>query len=121
MGANILMFHMAGERQRQAETVCRRLGITCAAVPLQDYCQPLGALAGILGFARKKERYRGSELPGEMLVLSGLDGKRVDDFLAAWREAGIPPVALKAIVTPHNIRWTPTELYAELLREHRAI
>ena len=42
----------------------------------------------------------------------------IDAFLAAWKEQGLQPVSLKAVLTSNNIRWTPPALFAELQREH---
>ena len=45
----------------------------------------------------------------------------LDVFLKAYREAGIPPVWLKATVTPHNMTWSAAQLYRELAEEHRQL
>ena len=103
----ILMFHMDLDRARQARKVCDRIGAEAVEISRSDYCQELGYLAGIIGFEKKKEIYMGPELAGEMLVLSGLDDRGIDAFLAAWKEQGLQPVSLKAVLTPNNIRWTP--------------
>jgi hypothetical protein len=50
-----------------------------------------------------------------------MNSGQVDDFLAAYRETGLAPVALKAVVTPGNIRWNAQELFRELLREHEKL
>ena len=114
----ILMFHMDLDRARQIRKVCDRIGAEAVEISRSDYCQELGYLAGIIGFEKKKEIYMGPELAGEMLVLSGLDDRAIDAFLAAWKEQGLQPVSLKAVLTPNNIRWTPPALFAELQREH---
>ena len=84
----ILMFHMDLDRARQARKVCDRIGAEAVEISRSDYCQELGYLAGIIGFEKKKEIYMGPELAGEMLVLSGLDDRGIDAFLAAWKEQG---------------------------------
>lgn len=59
-------------------------------------------------------------LPGEMLVMAGLNGKITDLFLQGLRRAHAG-VALKAVLTPTNSAWTPRALYSELQREHEAM
>ncbi len=55
-----------------------------------------------------------------MLVFADFDDKDLDDFLAGYKEAGIEPIALKAVVTPANMSWTFVELYHELVQERKA-
>lgn len=62
----------------------------------------------------------GEPLPGEMLVMAGLNGKITDLFLQGLRRAHAG-VALKAVLTPTSSAWTPRALYAELQREHEAM
>ena len=42
----------------------------------------------------------------------------MDAFLAEYKATGLPPVALKAIVTPYNVSWTADALLRELMKEH---
>ena len=42
-------------------------------------------------------------------------------FLLALKRAKLPPVALKAVLTPTNSRWNPSQLYQELCREREAL
>lgn len=46
-----------------------------------------------------------------------LCGGSLDRFLAAARRVGVPPTALKAVLTPTNAGWTIPQLWAELTRE----
>ena len=57
----------------------------------------------------------------ELLVFSGLQENSLQLFLAAYREAQIEQIPLKAIVTPHNISWSIYELSRELASEHAAM
>ena len=63
----------------------------------------------------------GSGITSEMLVFAGMDQPEVFAFLQALREAGIGPVALKAMVTPFNACWSPEALFQELEKEHAAM
>ena len=57
----------------------------------------------------------------ELLVFSGIPEGMQDLILAEYRKEKIEPVALKAMVTPHNISWTVYELSSELAKEHAAM
>jgi hypothetical protein len=118
--AKILFIHIEKSKQRQITVLCRQLGIVPVIVPKRQYAQSLGALAGIAGFFKTGESYDGSELSQEMLVFSGVTTELLDIFLAKYKEAGIAPVDLKAILTPNNIFWNVPMLYEELYKEHQA-
>ena len=57
----------------------------------------------------------------EMLVMKSFTSRRVDDLLANLRNAGVPRIALKAVITEQNSQWTFYELYGELRKEHAAM
>ncbi|MCM1181307.1 MAG: DUF3783 domain-containing protein [Clostridium sp.] len=118
---SILLFHMEPGKAKQIEAICRPLHINVIKVKMTSYSQQLGYLAGIKGFNRQNTTYQGADFPAEMLVFSGMDSDAVDVFLAKYKEASIPPIGLKAILTEHNIFWTAETLYRELWNEHMHI
>ena len=54
----------------------------------------------------------------EMIVLKDFSSAQMDGFLAFFRENQIPPVALKAMLTPVTQHWSSIQLHDELSREH---
>lgn len=118
--AKVLLFHVEKTKQRQIADLCRKLKIESIIVPKRQYGESLGALAGIPGIPRKNIVCDQTELSGEMLVFSGIDSEALDVFLEKYRESGIEPVALKAVVTPHNIFWNVPALFEELVRENKS-
>ncbi len=116
----ILLFHVASSKEKKIKGICRRLGIGLVTIPGRSYGQKLGFLAGITGFKRENMIYQGEDFSGEMLVFSGITSEKMDEFLAAYREMKLEPIDRKAVVTPHNIFWTPVELYQELEQEHQS-
>ena len=78
----------------------------------------LGALLGLPGFDREPGPWLGRGFDEEMLVMFGFQGTMLRDFLAFFREEGLPPVALKAMITPTNVNWTSLALYEALKEEH---
>lgn len=117
--AQILLFHVEPGKAKQIEAVCRSLKLQTVKVKPSSYNQKLGYLAGITGFNRENTTYQGPDFPSEMMVFSGMDSDTVDAFLAKYKEASIPPISLKAILTPHNVFWSADNLYKELFREHQ--
>lgn len=118
MAQFILMFGLDKNKEAAVRAVSTVIGAEAVAVPRKDYSQKLGALAKVQGFSRDRTVYSGPDFPAEMLVFSGMNSAQIDTFLAEYRKQGVPVIGLKAIVTPHNVFWTPEGLFKELLREH---
>lgn len=119
--SRILLFHIEPLKARQIKTLCCSLKLQVLEIPLENYSQKLGCLAGITGFSRENITYTGAEFSLEMMVFSGMESDLMDTFLNAYKNASIPEVGLKAIITPHNIFWTAEKLYHELCKEHNAL
>lgn len=118
MAQFILMFGLDKKKEAAVRSAATVIGATVVDVPRKDYSQKLGALAKVQGFSREKIVYNGPDFPAEMLVFSGMNSTQVDAFLAEYKKQGVPAIGLKAIVTQHNVFWTPEALFKELLREH---
>ena len=116
--AKILLFGVKKEKNRAVCKVAQKIGADVTTVARRNYGQKIGALAGIKGFPMERKSYEGPDFAMEMLVFSGMMPQQVDAFLAEYKATGLPPVALKAIVTPHNVSWTADALFCELMKEH---
>ena len=90
------------------------------AVPLADYAQTVGALAGAADCLRTEEVYAGLPLGEPMLVFCGFYGDRMNQALNAMRRTGLR-IPYKAMLTAANRGWRPAELFAELQKEHTAM
>ena len=100
--------------------ICHTLGISLREVTRDEYALPLGALAGIpVNRVNAPEAAPAAGFDDEMLVMCHMLSNELDAFLRAMREAGLPRVALKAVLTPVNVLWNSTDLHGELAREHR--
>ena len=105
-------------------TLCHNLNVRIIKIYRPQYGETIGALAGIPIFRLSNQPYRGEDFnffSMEMMVMCGFSSDELDAFLKAYRDAGIPPVWLKATVTPHNMNWTAAQLYRELAEEHRQL
>lgn len=117
--AHILLFHVEPLKVAHIESLCKNLSIRTSRIKLADYSQKLAYLAGIPGFPREDTDYTGPEFPSEMMVFSNM-ADMLDQFLSEYKKAGIPPIGLKAVITPHNLFWRAADLYEELFKEHQA-
>ena len=91
-----------------------RMGVRIKNISPDQTGQKVGHLAGMPGFEAESETE-------EMLLMKNFTSRRVDDLLANLRNAGVPRIALKAVITEQNSQWTFYELYGELRKEHAAM
>ena len=117
----LLLFNMDEKKIALIRAVCANLNVRIIQIYRPQYGETIGALAGIPIFRLTNQPYRGEDFSMEMMILCGFSSEELDAFLKAYREAGIPPVWLKATVTPHNINWSAARLDRELAQEHKQL
>ena len=118
----LILYHIEDPAKSQKLIdLCRPLHFGTKPLTNADAGKTIGVLAGIPGAVQKAGKVpAGYKLP-ELLVFHNLSSEALDFFLAAYRKAGIAPVALKAIVTPHNQSWPLYVLTEELQKERAAM
>lgn len=105
------------DADRLLKGVLVRMGIRIRNLTPEQTGERVGALAGFPDF-EQQEAAEHPVIPEKMLILHGFGNQRLQELLAGLRKAKVPPIALKAMVTEHNVDWTLYELYRELLAEH---
>ena len=95
-----------------------KLGVAVRSVAPEEYSQPVGALLGLEGFSPADAPAEAFE--AEMLLMHGLSSAQFSAFLDALRRSRAA-VALKAVVTEHNVNWSSAALCRELQKEHEAM
>ena len=119
-----------------------RMGIRIKNIDPKQINQKVGYLAGMPGFtetvkdaSQGEEKEKGQQeseklsereepallIPEEMLVMKNFTNRRLDELLTNFRKAGVPKIALKAVITEQNSQWTFYQLYGELNSEHAAM
>lgn len=112
--ATILLYHITGIKEAQIRLLCGGQKISLRPVQDSELHIPLGSLAGRpVPLTQKGE----GTFTEEMLVLVDFTDSALDRFLKTYRESGIAPVSLKAVLTAHNQGWDSVALYRELVRE----
>lgn len=111
------------EKVVKLKSVLVRMGIRIKNVSPDQVTETIGGLLGIPGYENSQEE-SGKEsgipvLSEEMMVMHRFSEKRLDELLMNLRKAGVPKIALKAIVTESNAGWTFCQLYEELKEEHK--
>ena len=106
------------EHVAKLKSVLVRMGIRIRNVSPAQVNQTVGYLAGVPGFEENKDAGEAPVIGEEMMVLKQFSNRRLDELLLNLRKAGVPRIALKAVLTEHNCGWTFYALYHELREEH---
>ncbi len=115
----LLLFNLPEGKTQAMRLLLAGRGVDIRTVEAADFCQPIGFLAGLPGFPAVKPF--AAAFGEEMMVLCGFDQQQLADTLDGLRQAGVPPVPLKAVLTQHNAGWSALALRGELLRERDEI
>lgn len=119
MRETILLFHFSEKDRRNRLTkALLPLRMKIREVPVKDYLQPMGYLAGNKEILPVQEIYTGEDLDGEMILMAGLSSSQVDAVLKAVRKSGIGSIPYKAVLTPANQKWDVLKLFEEIRAEH---
>ena len=114
----LLMYNLDNDKGTRLRLLCMKLHIRFRSVTPSEYGQPVGALAG---FCPSEPDAPAPAFDDEMLVMVNFDGGLLNRFLQQIRAAHIPPVALKAMLTPTNMTWSSARLHDEIRQEHEAM
>ena len=114
----LLCYNLKDESFRKVRLAAMRFKIRIRPVSPSEYGETLAALCGM-------EPPAGLPAPGafadEMLVMAHLSSLQASQFLQSLRRLGVPPIALKAMLTPTNCAWNSLMLHNEISSEHAAL
>jgi len=111
----LLLCNIPPQKRGKIQVLALQLGCRVQVVPPERFGDKLEEL--LSGAAPGPET--ADPFAEELLVMAGLDERRLDALLNGLRRQRIP-IALKAVLTPTNAGWTVQALYAELCREREA-
>ena len=106
------------ERLRQIRRYLNRQKVKTRIVTAPEFLHPLGYLFEIPGFHPSSQFNLGSNFSDEMIVLKDFSSEQLDEFLDFFKENGLLPVNLKAMLTPVTVHWDSLKLHDELMKEH---
>lgn len=120
MQPTLYLYNLRNDKGQQIEMLCLANNIACRHVNADEYGKYIGYIAGIEGYNdNDKTTQTATPFTDEMIIFKGFGQEMLSDFLAMYRQAGIPTIPLKAGLTPTNIGWSSIELHAELQQEHQ--
>ena len=118
--AQLLLFNIRGDKLRRIRMLSFKLGLRCLEVAPENFSKTLGALCGRAEDIPAVDTDDAPVFGGEMLVMDGLSSAQFHGLLDGLRRERAA-VALKAVVTESNARWSAARLYRELSAEHEAM
>lgn len=122
MKPTILLINFKDQQKlRKLKMALLPFKIRLKTVEPQDYCQPVGYLAGVKEISQAEiptALILQEQMEKEMLVIAGITGNLFAQVLFTLRKAGTP-VDYKAVLTEHNQSWSCIQLYKELEKEHQ--
>ena len=113
----VLMYNCDDEQWARLRQIFLMLRVRIRPVEADQYGL---TLEDLLGRSEEKAPVE-EEFSDPMLVFCNLPHEKLDHLLTAMGRAGLPRIALKAMLTPTNRTWTSQQLWTELRREHEAM
>lgn len=121
MKPTILLFNFADKtRYNRVIKAVLPLKVKIKKVDREEYLQPIGYLAGKKDIDSVEEKYEGSELGDEMLLISDFTDMKLNQLLHSLKKSAVR-INLKAVLTQNNQKWNPIQLYGELIKEHEQL
>ena len=120
----LLLYTRQDEKARQIAALAAACGAGFSRLAPSELNTPLCLLLGLPPFFAAQTKNDPMPLlydPPELLLLHGFTEEALDRFLKEYRAAGIKPIPLKAVTTPHNLGWTPFTLARHLEAERRSL
>ena len=114
----VLLYNLDDPKGAKIRRMALPLGLRTRLVAPEQYGLTLAALTE---GEEPESPWAGEGFEEEMLLLVNCPGPLLDRFLQGFRRNKIPPVALKAVLTPTNRDWTSLQLREELAKERAAI
>ncbi len=113
-----LLYNIEPNRGRQIGMLAAIHGVRVRVVAAGEYGESVGTLCGLAGESGAQGLW--NDFPEEMMVMAFFPEELLRRFLDSFRQAGVSPVRLKAVLTESNMGWNSCRLRAELLREEAA-
>lgn len=118
MQETVLLYNIdKSEAGKAIISILEKLGVEIIIVKSSDLMSPIGYILKAEGFERGTEAL--TTIPqDDMIVMAGFEDQQIDILLKIFKEANIPFIPLKAIVTKVNVNWTFIKLLESVKSEY---
>lgn len=118
MQPTVLFYNLESEKGKKIKLLCIQQKLKIRTVYPMEFEKTLGDL--LTSPSDTSSQAEETAFSEEMLVLAGVYGQKLDQFLKALRRQKLF-VPLKAVLTQENVGWTSSALCQELKEEHQKI
>ena len=123
---SMILYYVQDEKKKiQMEVLGMSMSITTKQLKPSDLNTQVGVLVGmnntVLPDLPQAEKAPAIFCMPELIIFSGIPNKKLDEFLFSYKNVGLTPTKLKAVVTPRNVNWTLYHLIRELSAEREQI
>lgn len=115
-----VLMYQVDESKEKIKEIAKKHRIQTKTISREMIGETMGHLVGRKGFGASKQMIEDETMTEPMLVLDGLQGKSLNEFLNALQQADLF-IQLKAIITPINLSWRFDKLYHAIQEEDRAM
>lgn len=117
MNKKLLIYRMDQIPQNQSiKMICRLLNIEL--VEIDDFMIHL-KLKDILNKKTRKRKNDSLKMP--MIVFSGMSQNDIDLLLQSFKNAAVPFIPLKAMITATNLHWSFSQLFDHIFAEYQQV
>lgn len=118
----VLLYHFTDEeKENKIKTVLKRMKIKTKNISEEMLSQKVGYLVEMPNFKETISEESVEPFDQEVMVMQGIQNKRMNEILSNFKTENIERIALKAIVTPYNIFWSFSRLCKTIQKDHLAI
>ncbi|MBP2630183.1 MAG: hypothetical protein H6Q70_811 [Firmicutes bacterium] len=118
----VLLYHFTDEeKENKIKTVLKRMKIKTKNISEEMLSQKVGYLVGMPSFKETTSDEDIEPFDQEVMVMQGIQNKKVNEILSNFKADNIEKIALKAIVTPYNMFWSFSRLCKTIQKDHLAI
>lgn len=116
----LLMYHIDDETKKIIDIILQQLDVEMKEIADHDTHQFMGYLIGLPGFQSQK-RETETELTEPFLFFAYFTEEQLDIILEVFKNAGIPYIPYKAMLTNDNVNYTFEQLYQNVEQEYRQL
>ncbi len=119
-GAVVMLYTGNIKKEKKIAAFLREKGLNIRYIKQGDINKPLNIIlgnAGKSGHLKMEEKSPLNYKLPEIIIFSGLSQEELYKLLDEYKDSGLEPVELKAVITPVNITWSLYRLILELERE----
>ena len=109
------------EKENKIKTVLKRMKIKTKSISEEMMSQKVGYLVEMPSFKETVSKEPVEAFDQEVMVMQGIQNKRMNEILSNFKAENIEKIALKAIVTPYNMFWTFSRLCKTIQKDHLVI